>query len=55
MPNESLQSDQVRLEGRKENVEKVREFIADVVGKQQKRQQKIANNAQNNAKDKGKI
>ncbi|KAF7634001.1 hypothetical protein Mgra_00006630 [Meloidogyne graminicola] len=53
VPNESLQSDQVRLEGRKENVEKVREFIADVVGKQQKRQQKIANNAQNNAKDKG--
>ena len=51
MPNESLKSDLIRLEGKKENVEKVREQIADLVDKQQKRQQPpktLNNNIQNN-------
>jgi len=51
VPNESLKSDLIRLEGKKENVEKVREQIADLVDKQQKRQQPpqtLNNNIQNN-------
>ena len=39
VPNESLKSDQIQLEGKKENVEKVREFIADIVETQETRQQ----------------
>jgi hypothetical protein len=39
VPNESSHSDQIRLEGKKENVEKVREAIADIVTKQEKKTQ----------------
>lgn len=34
IPNESSRSDEIRLEGRKENVEAVKEAIAEIVSKQ---------------------
>lgn len=36
VPNESSRSDQIRLEGKKENVENVRKAIAEIVSKQEK-------------------
>lgn len=37
VPNESSRSDQIRLEGKKENVEKVRAAISEIVSKQEKK------------------
>lgn len=39
VPNENLRSDQIKLEGRKENVMKVREAITEIVSKQEKKAQ----------------
>jgi ribosomal protein S3/ribosomal protein L21E len=46
VPNESLKSDLIRFEGKKENVEKVKEAIIDLIEIQQERHQAIINNAQ---------
>ena len=53
VPNESSRSDQIRLEGKKENVERVREAIAEIVSKQEKKVQEEEEKRKKEAKEGG--